>query len=92
METNSHLNVSLGTEHTVYRISKFWYLAISYFLKAIYLFTGLYISNRLYKECLLVKDCNSIVTTYFCILGLACFANVGLPIEKLVNVKFSPTG
>lgn len=81
------INVSLGTEHKVYKVRKGLYIAYTLSMKAIYLFIALFISYKLYKECLFDKECNLIVTTYFCVLGLAFFANVGLPIDKLANIK-----
>lgn len=82
------LNVSLGTNHKVYKLSKKWYLIFTIIGKGIYLLIGLYVSNRLYKECLFNPGCNPAVTIYFCVLGLSCFINLGLPIDRLASLKF----
>ncbi len=39
----------------------------------------------MYFECLHDKDCNYIATGFFALIGLGCFINLGIPIDRLVN-------
>lgn len=54
-------------------------------IKIIWISIGLLISSLMYFECLHEEKCNTIATLFFAIIGLSCFINVGLPIDKILN-------
>ena len=64
---------------------------VEYFFRGLYLAIGICISWYLLDRCLYCQTCNSIVLTFFSIIGLACFANVGLPIDKIINSSILPS-
>ncbi len=55
------------------------------FLKFASFVIGLLISWLLYFKMLECDDCNIIVTAYFAIIGLCCFMNIGLPLDRLLS-------
>ena len=89
MAFSEPLNVHLGTEHQVYPMPKGRYLLLSILIKLAFLSVGILISIKLYQDCLFRQDCNAIVTAYFALLGLACFATAGLSFEKLTNFSIA---
>ncbi len=46
---------------------------------------GVAISCLLYFKMLECNDCNIVVIAYFSIIGLCCFMNIGLPLDKLLS-------
>lgn len=59
--------------------------------KLVFLSLGVYITILLYQKCLFNPQCNTVVTTYFALLGLLSFGAAGLfPVEKLIgNIKLT---
>ena len=81
--------VSITTEHQQYVVTKGSYLVIAIIRFLFYGCVGIWIARMLYFECLHCVDCNIIVVTFFSLISLGCFVNIGLPIEKLANFKIS---
>ncbi|MEK7814111.1 MAG: hypothetical protein AAB296_10155 [Candidatus Desantisbacteria bacterium] len=71
-----------------YRIPK-WISYLECGRKLIIFGVGVFITVLLYNKCLFNPNCNVVVAVYFALIGLACFAHVGLPIDKLTNVKLN---
>jgi hypothetical protein len=57
---------------------------ISIGVRIIFLIVGLVISGFIYSW-LKCSTCNTIVIMYFSIIGLACFAICGLPVEMILS-------
>lgn len=77
--------ISLGGDKE-YEIPKWKYYLIKFFFCCV----GVFITVLLYHKCLFNPNCNTVVTIYLALLGLACFSDVGLPIDKLLaNVKLN---
>lgn len=79
--------IKLGTKHSAYTSSRFWYFCVIFCSKIIYLGVAIWIAVMLYDKCLFNKDVNPIVVAYFGIISLACFLHVGLRADKLANVS-----
>lgn len=82
------LSVNLGTEHKLINIKKVWYFIFTILFKFIFLGIGITIGYYICFNCLFCKDCNDVVTAYLSLVSLACLLNFGLPIDKLINLKF----
>lgn len=83
------IKITLDSQHEGIKVSHNVYQIFSIIKWLVHLSTGIYISNMLYKEVLFTEKSNPIVTTYFCLIALGCFLNVGLPIEKLANISLA---
>lgn len=59
--------------------------------KFVFFTLGVSITILLYQKCLFNPQCNTVVTTYFALLGLLFFGAAGLfPVEKLIgNIKLT---
>jgi hypothetical protein len=84
---STKIKVGFGTDHKIYPVPRSWYLVYTLFAKIVNLIAGICISKYVYDECLFKNDCNLIATAYFCMLGLTCFVNFGLPVYKVSNFK-----
>ncbi|MDI6780550.1 MAG: hypothetical protein QME49_00335 [bacterium] len=72
-----------------YKKTPKWIYCWEWGWKAIVLGIGIFITVLLYNKCLFNPNCNVVVAVYFALIGLACFAHIGLPIDKLTNVKLN---
>lgn len=81
--------VNIKTEHEQIVVKKGWFVTLKLFLAIIHVSIGIWIARILYFECLHCTDCNTVVIIFLSIISLGCFINVGLPIEKMSNIKVS---
>ncbi len=79
--------VNIKTEHEQIVVKKSWFIALKLFLAVVHAIIGIWLARILYFECLHCADCNTVVIVFLAILSLGCFINVGLPIEKMSNIK-----
>lgn len=66
---------------------KWKYYLIEGSVKSIFVGGGIFITVLLYQKCLFNPAANTVVTIYFAVLGLAFFAQAGLRLDKLANIK-----
>lgn len=91
----SSLRGKIEMEHLEYegvekiKSPKWRYYLIEWSIKLIFLGLGVFLTVLLYNKCLFNPNCNTIVTIYFALLGLTCFLQAGLPIERLTNIKLT---
>ena len=81
--------VNIKTEHEQIVVKKGWFITIKLILAIVHAVLGIWLARILYFECLHCLDCNTAVIVFLSILSLGCFVNVGLPIEKMSNIKVS---
>jgi hypothetical protein len=79
--------VNITTQHQQFVVSKKRYLTFALLRFVVHAVVGIWIASILYRECLHCTDCNIVVLIFLSIISLGCFVNMGLPIEKLANVK-----
>lgn len=81
--------VNIKTEHEQIVVKKSWFITLKIAMAIIHASIGIWIARILYFECLHCVDCNNIVIVFLSLISLGCFINVGLPIEKMSNIKVS---
>lgn len=81
--------IKLDTEHELFLISKHWLLCFEIVRRIILLSVGIWITRVLFLYCLFNPGTNTIVTTFFCVISMACFISVGLPADKLAKISFT---
>lgn len=81
--------VNIHTEREIIIVNKGWFIFFKILLFVIHGSVGIWISAILYNEGLHCMDCNNFVIIFFALVALGCFANMGLPIEKMSNIKVS---
>lgn len=79
--------VNIKTEHEQIIVKKWLFITVKILLFLIHASVGIWVASILYHECLHCTDCNNIVIIFLSIISLGCFINMGLPIEKLSNIK-----
>lgn len=91
MKTNREKTylVNITTEHEQFVVSKKIYQVFIFGRFILHLVIGTLLAILLYNECLHCKDCNMVVIIFLSIISLGCFINIGLPIDKLSNLKIS---
>ena len=87
------VTVKLDSKHDGFVVKRWVYNLFSIIRWLLNVGIVLYISRILYSECLFIdKDKvapNPIVISYFCLISLGCFLNIGIPIDKLANISLT---
>lgn len=81
--------VKLDSKHEGFEVKRWVYHLFSITRFLINITVLIIISLMLYKECLFNEKTNSIVVTYFSLISLGCFLNIGIPIDKLANISLT---
>ncbi len=79
--------VNIKTEREQIVVKKGWFVFLKISLFIVHASIGIWIATILYNECLHCIDCNNIVIVFLSLVSLGCFVNMGLPIEKMSNIK-----
>jgi hypothetical protein len=81
--------IKIDSKHEGFEVKRWIYNFVSVLRWLINVGVVLNLSFMLYKECLFNEKVNPIVVTYFCLISLGCFLNIGIPIDKLANVSLT---
>ncbi|MEW6620504.1 MAG: hypothetical protein AB1422_14405 [bacterium] len=79
----------IGRKDEEYEIPKGRYRLFEWSVKLVCLGVGIFITTLLYNKCLFNQNCNIIISVYFALLGLTFFSAAGLPVDKVVNIKWT---
>lgn len=87
MEDLNNEKYEISSKNIKKKTPKWKYYLIEWCEKLIFVGIGIFITVLLYQKCLFNPACNTIISIYFAVLGLACFAQAGLRLDKLANIK-----
>jgi hypothetical protein len=89
MAQSELVTISLDSKHEGFEVKRWVYNLVSFFRWLLNVSIVVGCSDMLYSKCLFNEKANPIVVSYFCLISLGCFLNVGIPIDKLANISLT---